>query len=114
MKCSNFSIRFLETKFLSLTSPCIPYGVILTRLKQAETLERFVDNAFNYGAVRLVNLPPQDLLQVVEKIRQFGLDFDDAYQFVAAEKYGLTLVSFDKDFDSTNHKRKTPREILEK
>jgi predicted nucleic acid-binding protein len=89
-------------------------GVILVRLKQAEALERFLEDVFNYGAVRLVHLLPQDLLQVVERIGQFRLDFDDAYQYVAAEKYDLILVSFDKDFDRTKQKRKTPLEILEK
>ena len=43
---------------------------------------------------------------------QFRLDFDDAYQYVAAEKYGLTLVSFDADFDRTKPGRKTPDEVL--
>jgi predicted nucleic acid-binding protein len=89
-------------------------GVILARLKQAKSLVRFLDDAFNYGAVRLVHLLPQDLSQVVEKISQFHLDFDDAYQYVAAEKYDLILVSFDKDFDGTERKRKTPGEILAK
>jgi len=89
-------------------------GVILARLKQAEALVRFLDDAFNYGAVRLVHLMPPDLAQVVERISQFHLDFDDAYQYVAAEKYDLILVSFDKDFDRTGRKRKTPGEILAK
>ncbi|OIN89970.1 MAG: VapC toxin family PIN domain ribonuclease [Anaerolineae bacterium CG03_land_8_20_14_0_80_58_20] len=89
-------------------------GVILARLKRTEALERFLDDAFNYGAVRLVHLLPQDLSQVVERISQYHLDFDDAYQYVAAEKYDLILVSLDKDFDNTRRKRKTPREILAK
>nr|HID14904.1 PIN domain-containing protein [Anaerolineae bacterium] len=42
----------------------------------------------------------------------FRLDFDDAYQYVAAEEYGLTLVSFDTDFDRTERGRKTPAQVL--
>ncbi len=42
---------------------------------------------------------------------KFNLDFDDAYQYVAAEKYTLTLVSFDADFDRTERGKKTPGEI---
>ena len=45
-------------------------------------------------------------------MKQFKLNFDDAYQYVTAEKYGLTLVSFDTDFDHTEQGRKTPGEIL--
>jgi hypothetical protein len=33
--------------------------------------------------------------------KKFALDFDDAYQYVVAEKYDLQLVSFDADFDRT-------------
>ena len=40
-------------------------------------------------------------------MQQFSLDFDDAYQYVAAEKYGLTIVSFDNDFDRTERGRET-------
>lgn len=40
-----------------------------------------------------------------------SLDFDDAYQYVAAEKYTLTLISFDTDFDRTERGKKTPGEI---
>jgi|GEM_PF-3295227 len=29
-----------------------------------------------------------------------------------AEKYALTLISFDKDFDKTDRGRKTPQELL--
>jgi predicted nucleic acid-binding protein len=43
--------------------------------------------------------------------RKFGLDFDDAYQYLAAVKYNLTLVSFDSDFDRTERGRRTPAEV---
>jgi predicted nucleic acid-binding protein len=45
-------------------------------------------------------------------IKQFNLDFDDAYQYVAAEKHDLTIVSFDSDFERTGRGRKTPAEVL--
>lgn len=87
-------------------------GVIFSKLKQAETLESFIDDVFNYSAARLIHLTPQDLIQVSKTISKFGLDFDDAYQYVAAEKYDLTIISFDSDFDNTKRKRKMPGEIL--
>jgi uncharacterized protein len=43
---------------------------------------------------------------------RFGLDFDDAYQYAIAGRYGLTIVSFDKDFDRTTKGRKEPAEIV--
>jgi predicted nucleic acid-binding protein len=36
---------------------------------------------------------------------------DDAYQYVAAEKYNLTLVSLDSDFDRTERGRQTLAQI---
>ena len=40
------------------------------------------------------------------------LDFDDAVQYVAAERDDLTLVSLDADFDRTPRGRKTPAQAL--
>ncbi|MBN2466385.1 PIN domain-containing protein [candidate division WOR-3 bacterium] len=44
--------------------------------------------------------------------KRFKLDIDDAYQYVAAKRHDLTLVSFDADFDRTDRGRKTPADIL--
>ena len=46
--------------------------------------------------------------------QRFGLDFDDAHQYAVAERYGLTIVSFDSDFDHTELGRKTHEELLAK
>jgi len=73
---------------------------------------RFVRDAFLNGAVVLVHLEPEDTEHIVRVVEKFDLDFDDAYQYVAAEKYNLTLVSFDSDFDRTERGRKTPAEVV--
>jgi predicted nucleic acid-binding protein len=49
---------------------------------------------------------------IVRNAQRFNLDFDDAYQYTAAEKYDIQIVSFDTDFDKTPRGRMTPREIL--
>jgi hypothetical protein len=54
-----------------------------------------------------------DLRELDTVAKMFTLDFDDAYQYVAAEKYDLQLVSFDADFDRTERGRKTPAEVVE-
>lgn len=41
----------------------------------------------------------------------FHLDFDDAYQYAAAETHNMTLVSFDADFDKTSRGRCTPQQV---
>jgi len=87
-------------------------GVVLSKLDQTEALLRFVKDAFVDSAVTIIRLEPQDTESLVHAIEQFHLDFDDAYQYVAAEKHDLTLVSLDEDFDRTERRRKTPAEIV--
>lgn len=86
-------------------------GVLLFRRKQHEVFSRFVkDMLFNAG-VTVKALAAEDMEAVVQAARRFELDFDDAYQYAAAEKYDLVLVSFDGDFDRTERGRRTPAAI---
>jgi len=102
----------LEASELALTEFTLySLGVILTRLKRQDLLLDFVADTVEDSKVGHIRLEPADIKRIVAVCQQYGLDFDDAYQYVAAEKYGLTLVSFDKDFDRTSRGRKTPADI---
>lgn len=57
-------------------------------------------------------LTTEDMKDLSPIARKFNLDFDDAYQYLAAEKFNLQLISFDKDFDRTEQKRKEPSEVM--
>ncbi len=48
---------------------------------------------------------------VMDAAEKYRLDFDDAYQYAIAERYGLTLVSFDADFDRTERGRLDPDQL---
>jgi len=87
-------------------------SIVLTKFKKFEILTKFVHDLFIEGRVFLISLAPEDILKVVQVMEKFKLDFDDAYQYVAADKYDLIIVSFDTDFDTTEKGRKTPKEIL--
>jgi len=109
--------RFLEsiapenlylTEF-SLYSP----GIILLRREMHDTFLQMVDDLLLTGGIRLVRLGLEDMQDVVHVSRRFNLDFDDAYQYAAAEKYNLILVSFDADFDRTKRGRRTPTGVLQ-
>jgi predicted nucleic acid-binding protein len=63
------------------------------------------------NAVIIISLSLDDMGLAIEAAKRFNLDFDDAYQYVSAEKYGLTLISFDSDFDRTERGRKLPSSI---
>lgn len=62
--------------------------------------------------MHLLSVKPDETQSVIDAMDNLNLDFDDAYQYVLAEKNDLTLVSFDGDFDRTARGRKTPAEIL--
>lgn len=64
------------------------------------------------AGMHVLSVPVEDMEKVTVSARDFGLDFDDAYQYVAAETHELTIVSFDSDFNRTKKGRKTPREIF--
>ncbi len=55
---------------------------------------------------------PVDMMKLEVAAQRFGLDFDDAYQYQAAEKYQMQLISFDRDFDRTDKGRKEPSEVM--
>ncbi|RLG13634.1 VapC toxin family PIN domain ribonuclease [Candidatus Pacearchaeota archaeon] len=87
-------------------------SIILTKLRKFKILTTFIHDVFIKGEVSLISLAPKDVLEIIPVMDKFKLDFDDAYQYVAAEKYDLIIVSFDEDFDITERGRKTPIEIL--
>ena len=67
---------------------------------------------FLNGQIELLILDSIDLLDVIDNIKKHKLDFDDSYQFSIAQKFDLTIVTFDKDFNAKGIKKKTPGEII--
>lgn len=88
-------------------------GVILIRNELYDLLSSLIDDIHSSGRIQIVSLELNDFPHIVSAVRQYRLDFDDAYQYVAAENNNLTIVSFDSDFDRTKRGRKTPAEVLE-
>jgi len=73
-------------------------GIILTRLARAKTLIDLAQDLFVDSGVNLVTIQPEGVRDLVALMDEFKLDFDDAYQYLAAQQNDLTLVSFDSDF----------------
>lgn len=89
-------------------------GIILGRFGRRALLALFVQDVFIDGGVELVALDPADLDRVLAIMVEFRLDFDDAYQYAAAEKFDLEMVSFDGDFDRTARPRFSPGEVSQR
>lgn len=85
-------------------------GIRLARLKRYDLFLQLV----SLMGERIVRLDAQDYRNLVNVANQFGLSFDDPYQYIAALKVGLEIVSFDPDFDRTDKKRLTPEQVLER
>ncbi len=86
-------------------------GIILTRRGRASAFLQLVEDIEETGTV-VVQLHLSDMSNVITAMQQYSLDFDDAYQYTVAEKYGLTIVSYDRDFDRTSRGRTTPGMLL--
>lgn len=82
-------------------------GIILFRLKKHNLFTRFLNDLFKSG-INILTIPGSDLYEVKNTSEKFNLDFDDAYQYFITKKFNLQIVSFDKDFDTTDIKRIEP------
>jgi len=85
-------------------------GLLLFRRKQHEVFRQFLSDMIFHAGMRMMTVPIQAIVSLIDTAQRFNLDFDDAYQYVVAEKHGLEIISFDTDFDRTEKGRKSPAE----
>lgn len=83
-------------------------GVFLFQRSKHDVYERFVNDTVIRTEIGVVGLDPEDIPLMAGVSKRFNLDFDDAYQYAVAVKYGLDIMSFDADFDRTEIGRKVP------
>jgi len=86
-------------------------GLLLFRRKQHEVFRQFLTDMILNAGMGLMTLSIHGIVGVIDTAQRFNLDFDDAYQYVVAEKHGLEIISFDADFDRTDRGRKTPENV---
>jgi len=83
-------------------------GVFLFQRNRHDVYDRFVKDIVIDAGISVIGLDSEDVLDLSRISRGFNLDFDDAYQYAVAQKFGLQIVSFDSDFDRTEKGRKRP------
>ncbi len=86
-------------------------GLLLFRRHQLEVFRVFIFDMLHNAGVIVRALPAEEMEAVIQVAQQFNLDFDDAYQYVVAEKHNLEIISFDHDFDRTDRGRRTPEQV---
>jgi predicted nucleic acid-binding protein len=64
-------------------------GLVLTRLNQKDAFLRFLRDAFIDGAITLLSPQPEAMSALPDVMDKFGLDFDDAYQYMIASRHAL-------------------------
>ena len=108
--------RFLETEPMAQLAisefSVYSIGIALSRNGLEDAFVQFISDTLEGTALGRIRLDTANLKEIMNVRKRFRLDFDDAYQYVAAEKHDLTLVSFDADFDRTDRGRRTPADIL--
>ena len=87
-------------------------GLLLFRRGKHEVFRQFLKDMILNVGVAVITLSAQEMESLIEVAQRFNLDFDDAYQYAVAERYGLTIVSFDADFDRTERGRKMPEDLI--
>jgi uncharacterized protein len=80
--------------------------------KQLHDFPAFLEWSTIGTEIAIIRLYADELRDVVRATSQHGLDYDDAYQYVAADLDGLRLVSINKHFDRTPNGRLTPAAAL--
>lgn len=106
LRLSRSSYRIAMTEF-SLYA----IGFILQQRGHLELWEPFIREC-QIGSFLLVSTTFGDEQAIVGVMDRFGLDLDDAHQYEAARRLDAELVSFDRDFDRTDIKRKEPKDYL--
>lgn len=87
-------------------------GLYLFRGGQPQLFVEWLSDLAQSGAFELVALDAEQRLHIANFAMQYGLDYDDAFQYAVAEAYDLVIVSFDQDFDGTPRGRKEPKDLL--
>jgi hypothetical protein len=87
-------------------------GIILTRLDKDDIFKKFTRDVFSDSQVPILSVSSEHYEELIDNRLSHTLDFDDAYQFTVCQKYDLSLVSFDADFDNIPNGRHTPAEVL--
>ncbi len=87
-------------------------GLLYLREHKSREFILFVEKDIIASGIRVLSLPPEHFTKITGAADRFHLDFDDAYQYAVAEQYGLSIVSFDKDFDRTEKGRMEPQDLF--
>jgi len=81
-------------------------GLTGRNLKDKRLVEDVIDSMTHLKGLLIDPLKPEDLIQAVELMKKYDIDYEDSIHLtVALRKGAKKIVSNDKDFDSTQLRR---------
>ncbi len=94
--CRNFLNNYIGK--LNITDFSLhSIGIILFKYNKEDIFQKFIEDIV--PNVKLLSLPMEKYIEVINVKKSLNLDFDDAYQYSVAKYYGLKIVTMDKDFE---------------
>ena len=85
--------------------------IALSRNRKTDALKNFLAILRNSRGLKLLYTDYRDDEQIIELMKVYKLDFDDALHCYLCNIYNLKIISYDKHFDKTPIKRLEPSEI---
>ena len=81
-------------------------GLTGKSLRDKRLVEEVIDSMTHLKGLLIRPLKPEDLIQAVELMREYDIDYEDSIHLAAALRKGAKeIVSNDEDFDKTKLKR---------
>jgi predicted nucleic acid-binding protein len=80
-------------------------------LGKPEIVVKFLSEILSWRGLYVVDLSLEEKIIASEQAIKLNLDFDDGLQYYYANKAGIKIISFDKDFDKTNIQRIEPKDV---
>lgn len=81
-------------------------GLTGKSLRDKRLVEEVIDSMTHLKSLLIRPLKPEDLIQAVELMREYDIDYENSIHLAAALRKGAKeIVSNDKDFDKTKLKR---------
>lgn len=81
-------------------------GLTGKSLRDKRLVEEVIDSMTHLKGLLIRPLKPEDLIQAVELMREYDIDYENSIHLAAALRKGAKeIVSNDKDFDKTKLKR---------
>ena len=94
--CRNFLNNYIGK--LNITDFSLhSIGIILFKYNKEDIFQKFIEDIV--PNVKLLSLPMEKYIEVINVKKSLNLDFDDAYQYSVAKYYGLKIVTMNKDFE---------------